>query len=151
MAEMSRGTPTARDIGATGDLGHHVMSRLIEAMMLNSGGGGGSKGMGGGYTGGGSGGQVNGVEGARAVTASEHITSGKVAYGESLGIKLHRKVVVVSEAMNREKGMSQMGSNKNVVKVEGPGRTDAPTEVTGRVELFPTTIEGGCEGCGGWE
>jgi hypothetical protein len=27
MAEMPRGTPTTRDIGATGELGHHVRSR----------------------------------------------------------------------------------------------------------------------------
>jgi hypothetical protein len=32
----------------------------------------------------------------------------------------------------------------------GPGRTDAPTEVIDRVEPLPTTIEEGCEGCGGW-
>jgi hypothetical protein len=31
---------------------------------------------------------------------------GKVVYGEPLGIELHRTIVVTSEAMNREKGMS---------------------------------------------
>jgi hypothetical protein len=62
---------------------------------------------------------VNRVEGVGAATASEHVTSGKVSYGEPPGIKLHRTVVVTSEVTNREKGMSQMGSNKNVVKVEG--------------------------------
>jgi hypothetical protein len=87
--------------------------------MPNGGGGGGSKSMGGGYTGSGSGGQVNGAEGARAVTTSEHDMSGKVAYGEPPGIELHRTEVVASEATFREKGISQMGSNKNVVKVEG--------------------------------
>jgi hypothetical protein len=45
--------------------------------------------------------------------------------------------------------MSQTGSNKDVVKVKGPRRTDAPTKVTEMVEPLPTTIEGGCEGCGG--
>ena len=58
------------------------------------------------------------VEGGRDVTTSEHGMSGKVAYGEPPGIKLHRTMVVTSEATNREKGMSQTGSNKDVVKVE---------------------------------
>jgi hypothetical protein len=62
---------------------------------------------------------VNRVEGAGAITGSKHDTSGKVVYGEPLGIKPYRTVVVTSEATNREKMMSQMGSNKNVVKVEG--------------------------------
>jgi hypothetical protein len=61
---------------------------------------------------------VNRVEGVRAVTSSEHDTSGKVACDETPGIELHRTVVVASEATNREKGMSQMESNKDVVKVE---------------------------------
>jgi hypothetical protein len=43
---------------------------------------------------------VNRVEGAGAVIASEHGTRGKVTYGERPGIKLHRTVVVTSEAMN---------------------------------------------------
>jgi hypothetical protein len=50
---------------------------------------------------------VKRVEGSRAITASEHIMRGKVVYGESLGIELHRTVAVTSEATNREKGMSQ--------------------------------------------
>jgi hypothetical protein len=37
--------------------------------------------------------------------------------------------------------MSQTRSNKDVVKVEWSGRTDAPTEVTERVEPLPTMIE----------
>ena len=58
------------------------------------------------------------IEGAGAVTASEHDTSGKVAYGEPPGIELHRTVVVTSEATNREKEMSQTESNKDIVKLE---------------------------------
>jgi hypothetical protein len=60
---------------------------------------------------------VNRVEGIRAVIAGEHDTSGKVAYGEPPGIELYRTMVVTSEATNREKGMSKMGSNKDIVKV----------------------------------
>jgi hypothetical protein len=37
------------------------------------------------------------------------------------------------------------------LRQNGPGRTDVPTEVTGRVEPLPTTMEVGCEGWGGWE
>jgi hypothetical protein len=66
----------------------------------------------------GSGGQVKGVEGAGAVTASEHSTCGKVVYGETPGVELHRAPVVTSEATNREEGMSQSRSNKDVVKAE---------------------------------
>ena len=58
------------------------------------------------------------IEGSGAVTASEHSMCGKVAYGETLGVKLHRAVVVTSEATNREEGMSQSGSNEDVVKAE---------------------------------
>jgi hypothetical protein len=61
---------------------------------------------------------LNRVEGAGAIAASEHGTSGKAVYGEPLGIELHRTVVVTSEATNREKGMSHTLSNKDVVKVE---------------------------------
>ena len=61
---------------------------------------------------------MNRVEGTEAVTSSEHGTSGEVVYGEPPGIELHRTTVVTSEATNREKEMSQMGSNKDVVKVE---------------------------------
>jgi hypothetical protein len=61
---------------------------------------------------------MNRVEGAGAVTASEYNTHGKVTCGEPLGIELHREVVFNSEATNIEKGMSQTGSDKDVVKVE---------------------------------
>jgi hypothetical protein len=84
--------------------------------MPNDGGGSSSKGMEGGYAGGESGWQVNRVEGAGAVTTSELNTTGKVENGESLGIELYRAVVVTSEATDREKGMSQLGSNKNAVR-----------------------------------
>ena len=58
------------------------------------------------------------IEGVRAVTASEHNMCGKVAYGETPGVELHRAVVVTSEATNREEGMSKTESNKDVVKAE---------------------------------
>jgi hypothetical protein len=61
---------------------------------------------------------VKRIEGARAVIASEHSMCGKVAYGETPGVELHRAVVVTSEATNRKEGMSQTGSNKDVVKAE---------------------------------
>jgi hypothetical protein len=54
---------------------------------------------------------VKRIEGAGAVTASEHNMCGKVAYGETPG-------VVTSEATNREEGMSQTESIKDVIKAE---------------------------------
>jgi hypothetical protein len=77
-----------------------------------------------------------------------------VVYGEPPGIELHITVVVTSEATNREKGVSQSvrpEATRTSLRGNGPGRTDAPTEVTKRAEPLPTTIEGGWEGCGGWE
>jgi hypothetical protein len=38
--------------------------------------------------------------GGGAVTTSDHGTSGKVTYGEPLGIELHRTMVVASESTN---------------------------------------------------
>jgi hypothetical protein len=42
-----------------------------------------------------------------------------------------------------------LGVTRTLVKRKGPGRTAAPTEVTGRAEPFPTTMEEGREGWGG--
>jgi hypothetical protein len=128
MTEALRRAPSIWYVGVAGKLGHDVRSRVPEATVPNGGGGGGSsKSMwcGGsskyrrwGYSGVGSGGQVKRIEGAGAVTASEHSMCGKVAYGEAPGVELHRALVVTSEATNREEGMSQSGSNKDVVKAE---------------------------------
>ena len=35
-----------------------------------------------------------------------------------------------------------LGATRTLVKLNGPGRTMAPIEVTGRAEPLPTTIEG---------
>jgi hypothetical protein len=128
MTEALRRAPSIWYVGVAGKLGHDVRSRVPEATVPNGGGGGGSsKSMwcGGsskcrrwGYSGVGSGGQVKRIEGAGAVTVSEHSMCGKVAYGEAPGVELHRALVVASEATNREEGMSQTGSNKDVVKAE---------------------------------
>jgi hypothetical protein len=128
MTEALRRAPGIRYVWVAGKLGHDVRSRVPEATVPNGGGGGGSsksmwcggssKCRRGGYSGGGSGGQVKRIEGARAVIASEHSMCGKVAYGETPGVELHRAVVVTSEATNRKEGMSQTGSNKDVVKAE---------------------------------
>jgi hypothetical protein len=50
----------------------------------------------------GSGGQVKRIEGGRSCHSE----------------RVHRALVVTSEATNREEGMSQSGSNKDVVKAE---------------------------------
>jgi hypothetical protein len=91
---------------------------VLETMMPNDEGGGCGKSMGGGYAGEGSGRQVNRVEGARAITVSKHNARGKVAYCEPQGSNSIEQVVVTSKATNREKGMGQTGSDKDVVKVE---------------------------------
>jgi hypothetical protein len=40
------------------------------------------------------------------------------------------------------------GAMRTSLRLNGPERTEARTEVTGRVELFPTMMEEGWEGCG---
>jgi hypothetical protein len=119
MTEALRRASSMGYVWVAGKLGHDVRSRVPEATVPNGGGGGGSsKCRRWGYSGGGSGGQVKRIEGAGAVTASEHNMCGKVEHGETPGVELHRAVVVTSEATNREEGMSQTGSNKDVVKAE---------------------------------
>jgi hypothetical protein len=44
-----------------------------------------------------------------------------------------------------------LGATRTLVKRKGPGRTAAPTEVTGRAESFTTTMEEGREGLGEWK
>jgi hypothetical protein len=41
------------------------------------------------------------------------------------------------------------GATRTLDKRKGPGRTASPTEVTGRAEPFPTTMEEGRDGWGG--
>jgi hypothetical protein len=81
MTEALRGAPVIGDIWVAGKLRHQVRFRVPETTMSNDGGGGSSKSMGGGYAGEGSGGQLKRVERVEAITASEHDTWGKVAYG----------------------------------------------------------------------
>jgi hypothetical protein len=46
MAEVPRGTLTTRDMGVTGELGHHIKFGVTEVTIPKGGGGGGSKSMG---------------------------------------------------------------------------------------------------------
>jgi hypothetical protein len=43
------------------------------------------------------------------------------------------------------------GATRTLLRKNCPGSTEAPTEVTGRVEPFLTTIEVGCVRGGEWE
>jgi hypothetical protein len=44
---------------------------------------------------------------------------------------------------NRKKILNNVRSQQNVVKVEWSGNNESPTEVTGRVEPLPTTMDEG--------
>ena len=46
MTEVLKRSPATGDIQLTGELGHHIRSRVPETMMPNGGGGGDSKSMG---------------------------------------------------------------------------------------------------------
>jgi hypothetical protein len=47
---------------------------------------------------------VKRIEGARAVTASDYSMCGKVAYGESPGIELHRKWLSLVKRRTERRG-----------------------------------------------
>jgi hypothetical protein len=84
------------------------------------------------------------VEGPRAVAAGERGPSGQILHKKIKGVKINRTRVVGGKPSNKKKTMSDMRGYKNVVEIErSTGRIEAPTEVTDRVELFPTTIEEG--------
>jgi hypothetical protein len=51
--------------------------------------------------------------------------------------------------MNEKKILNDVKCNKNIIKINGPGRTMSPTEVTGRMDLLPTTMDEGIVGLGG--
>jgi hypothetical protein len=43
------------------------------------------------------------------------------------------------------------GATRTSLRKNGLGSIEAPTEVIGRVQLFPTMIKVGCVQGGGWE
>jgi hypothetical protein len=48
----------------------------------------------------------------------DHDTSGKISYGEPLGIKLYGTMIISGAATNREMSLYDVGGNKDVVEVQ---------------------------------
>jgi hypothetical protein len=94
---------------------------------------------------------VERVEGPEAVTPSEKGPGGKILHRQTKRVKFHKSRIVSSELTNGKKILNDIGATRTLVKRKGPGRTAVPTEVTGRVEPFPTTMEEGREGWGRWK
>jgi hypothetical protein len=44
---------------------------------------------------------------------------------------------------NRKKTLNHVRSYQNIVKINGPGRTESPTKVTRKEEPLPTMIDEG--------
>jgi hypothetical protein len=45
--------------------------------------------------------------------------------------------------MNRKKILNNVRCNKNIIKIKRTGRTVSPTEVAGRTDPLPTTMDEG--------
>jgi hypothetical protein len=73
--------------------------------------------------------------------------SGKILYGEPLGIELHRAVFVSGKATDREEVLDDVTGN---MRYDGPGMTMSPAEVIGRVDPLPIDMEVGKVGLWGW-
>ena len=70
---------------------------------------------------------------------------GQILLRKTRRVKLNGTVIVGSEPTNRNEIVSDVRGEKNVVEMERSGENEAPTEVIGRVEPFPATIEVGWE------
>jgi hypothetical protein len=106
-------SPTTRNRGTTGELGHHVTPRVVEMMMPSHKGGGRCKNRRGKGRCRGSR-QAKRVEGPEAVTPSEKVPGGKILHRQTKRVKLHRTRVVSSELMDGKKILNDVGGDKDV-------------------------------------
>jgi hypothetical protein len=150
MTEVLKRSPTTSTRGAAGELGHHIATGVTEATMPNHRRGDRCKNRWGR-------GRCSGsrhakcVERPAAVTLSEKGSGGKIPHRKTKRVKLHGTRVVSSELTDGKKILNDVGATRTLDKRKGPGRTASPTEVTGRAESFPTTMEEGREGWGRWK
>jgi hypothetical protein len=113
MTEVLKRSPTTRNRGTTGELGHHITPGVAETTMpshrrndrcKNMRGRGGCTGSK----------QAKRVEGAGAVTPSEKGPGGKILHRQTKRVKLHRTRVVSSELTDGKKILNDVGGNKDV-------------------------------------
>jgi hypothetical protein len=106
-------SPTTKNIGTTGELGHHITPGVAETMMPSHKRGGRCKNMWGRGRCSGSR-QVKHVEGLGAVTPSEKGPGGKILHIKTKHVKLHGTRVVSSELTDGKKILKDVGGNKDV-------------------------------------
>jgi hypothetical protein len=107
MTKVLKRSPTTRNRGTIGELGHHIMLGVAETMMPSHRSGGCCRNMRGR-------GRCSGsrhakrVEGPRAVTPSEKGPGGKKLHRQTKRVKLHRTRVVISELTDGKKIMNDV-------------------------------------------
>jgi hypothetical protein len=90
-------------------------------------------------------GKTHRVQRASAIRPDDHILGCKIIHRQIKQVKFYRAPIVSGKTMNREETLNHVRSKQNIVKVKGPGRTESPTEVIGREESLPRTIEEGLD------
>jgi hypothetical protein len=113
MTEVLKRSPTTRNRGTTGELGHHITPEVAEKTMPSHRRGGRCKNMRGRGRCSGSR-QVKCVEGPEAVTPSEKGHGGKILHRQTKRVKLHRTRVVSSELTDGKKILNDVGGNKDI-------------------------------------
>jgi hypothetical protein len=88
------------------------------------------------------------VEGGDTVISSERGPGGQILHRKTDRVKLNGRRIDGGVLTDRKESVNDVRGDENIIEVDCPGSTEAPTEVTGRVELFPTTIDVGCVGGG---
>jgi hypothetical protein len=112
MTEVFKRSPTTRNRGTTGELGHHITPGVAETTVPSHRGGGRCKDRWGRGRCRGSR-QAKRVEGLGAVTPSEKGPGGKILHRQTKRVNLHRTRVVRSELSNGKKILNDVGGNKD--------------------------------------
>jgi hypothetical protein len=113
MTEVLKRSPTTRNRGTIGELGHHITPGVTETTMAGHRGGDRCKDRRGRSRCRGSR-QAKRVEGPVAVTPSEKGPGGKILHRQTKQVKFHRPRIVSSELTNRKKILNDIGGNKDV-------------------------------------
>jgi hypothetical protein len=106
-------SPTPRNRGTTGELGHHITPEVAETTMSSHRGGGRCKNRWGRGRCRGSR-QAKCVEGPEAVTPSEKDPGGNILHRQTKRVKFHRTRVVSSELTDGKKILNDVGGDKDV-------------------------------------
>jgi hypothetical protein len=103
------------DSRSTSKSGQSLMSRMAKTTMPSSGGDSGNKGAGhcGTYW------SSEGVEGPGAIVPGDQAPGTKIRHRKAKRVKFYRTIVIRSKLTNENKVLNNIGSNKDVTKIEG--------------------------------